>query len=98
VRLSPSPSRKAASPSRSKRAKSLAAGILSRARTAEVKRTDIEAVEQKAARLTYVNGARRWPSRPSSLHLWRHATRARSILQALKPAGALRAEIIVNDC
>jgi len=72
-------------------------GILSRGNTAEVKRTDIEAVEQKPPALTYVNGAASLAEVAQALSTFGVTPRELgSILQALKAAGALRAEVIVQ--
>jgi flagellar P-ring protein precursor FlgI len=72
-------------------------GILSRGTTAEVKRTEIEAVEQKPPALTYVNGAASLAEVAQALSTFGVTPRELgSILQALKASGALRAEIIVQ--
>jgi flagellar P-ring protein precursor FlgI len=72
-------------------------GILSRGNTAEVKRTDIEATEQKPPALTYVNAAASLAEVAQALSTFGVTPRELgSILQALKAAGALRAEIIVQ--
>lgn len=72
-------------------------GILSRGNTAEVKRTDIEASEQKPPALTYVNGAASLAEVAQALSTFGVTPRELgSILQALKAAGALRAEVIVQ--
>ncbi len=72
-------------------------GILSRGTTAEVKRTDIEASEQKPPALTYVNGAASLAEVAQALSTFGVTPRELgSILQALKAAGALRAEVIVQ--
>ena len=72
-------------------------GILSRGTTAEVKRTDIEATEQKPPALTYVNGAASLAEVAQALSTFGVTPRELgSILQALKAAGALRAEVIVQ--
>lgn len=72
-------------------------GILSRGSTAEVKRTDIEASEQKPPALTYVNGAASLAEVAQALSTFGVTPRELgSILQALKAAGALRAEVIVQ--
>jgi len=72
-------------------------GILSRGTTAEVKRTDIETTEQKPPALTYVNGAASLAEVAQALSTFGVTPRELgSILQALKAAGALRAEIVVQ--
>ena len=72
-------------------------GVLSRGTTAEVKRTDIEATEQKPPALTYVNGAASLAEVAQALSTFGVTPRELgSILQALKAAGALRAEVIVQ--
>lgn len=72
-------------------------GILSQGTTAEVKHTEIEAVEQKPPALTYVNGAASLAEVAQALSTFGVTPRELgSILQALKAAGALRAEIIVQ--
>ena len=72
-------------------------GILSRGTTAQVDRTDIEAAEQKPPALTYVNGAASLAEVAQALSTFGVTPRELgSILQALKAAGALRAEVIVQ--
>jgi flagellar P-ring protein precursor FlgI len=72
-------------------------GILSRGNTATVERTDIETAEQKPPALTYVNGAASLAEVAQALSTFGVTPRELgSILQALKAAGALRAEIIVQ--
>ncbi|HYQ14994.1 MAG TPA: flagellar basal body P-ring protein FlgI [Polyangiaceae bacterium] len=72
-------------------------GILSRGTTAEVKRTDIETTEQKPPALTYVNGAASLAEVAQALSTFGVTPRELgSILQALKAAGALRAEVVVQ--
>lgn len=72
-------------------------GVLSGGTTAEVKRTEIEAVEQKPPALTYVNGAASLAEVAQALSTFGVTPRELgSILQALKAAGALRAEVIVQ--
>ncbi len=72
-------------------------GVLSRGTTAEVKKTDIETAEQKPPALTYVNGAASLAEVAQALSTFGVTPRElASILQALKAAGALRAEVIVQ--
>jgi flagellar P-ring protein FlgI len=72
-------------------------GILSKGTTAEVKRTDIETTEQKPPALTYVSGAASLAEVAQALSTFGVTPRELgSILQALKAAGALRAEVIVQ--
>jgi flagellar P-ring protein FlgI len=72
-------------------------GILSRGTTAEVKQTDIETTEQKPPALTYLNGAASLAEVAQALSTFGVTPRELgSILQALKAAGALRAEVIVQ--
>jgi flagellar P-ring protein precursor FlgI len=62
-----------------------------------VKRTDIEATEQKPPALTYVSGAASLAEVAQALSTFGVTPRELgSILQALKAAGALRAEVIVQ--
>jgi flagellar P-ring protein precursor FlgI len=72
-------------------------GVLSRGTTAAVQRTDIEAAEQKPPALTYVNAAASLAEVAQALSTFGVTPRELgSILQALKAAGALRAEVIVQ--
>jgi flagellar P-ring protein precursor FlgI len=72
-------------------------GVLSRGTTAAVDRTDIETAEQKPPALTYVNGAASLAEVAQALSTFGVSPRELgSILQALKAAGALRAEVIVQ--
>jgi flagellar P-ring protein FlgI len=72
-------------------------GILSRGTTATVQKTDIETAEQKPPALTYVNGAASLAEVAQALSTFGVTPRELgSILQALKAAGALRAEVIVQ--
>jgi flagellar P-ring protein precursor FlgI len=72
-------------------------GVLSRGTTAAVDRTDIEAAEQKPPALTYVNAAASLAEVAQALSTFGVTPRELgSILQALKAAGALRAEVIVQ--
>jgi flagellar P-ring protein FlgI len=72
-------------------------GVLSRGTTAAVQRTDIEAAEQKPPALTYVNGAASLAEVAQALSTFGVTPRELgSILQALKAAGALRAEVVVQ--
>jgi flagellar P-ring protein precursor FlgI len=72
-------------------------GVLSRGTTAAVDRTDIEAAEQKPPALTYLNAAASLAEVAQALSTFGVTPRELgSILQALKAAGALRAEVIVQ--
>ncbi len=72
-------------------------GAFARGTTATVQRTDIEATEQKPPALTYVNGAASLAEVAQALSTFGVTPRELgSILQALKAAGALRAEVIVQ--
>jgi flagellar P-ring protein precursor FlgI len=72
-------------------------GAFARGNTAAVQRTDIEATEQKPPALTYVNGAASLAEVAQALSTFGVTPRELgSILQALKAAGALRAEVIVQ--
>jgi flagellar P-ring protein precursor FlgI len=72
-------------------------GAFARGQTAAVQRTDIEATEQKPPALTYVNGAASLAEVAQALSTFGVTPRELgSILQALKAAGALRAEVIVQ--
>ncbi len=72
-------------------------GVLSRGTTQAVQRTDIETAEQKPPALTYVNGAASLAEVAQALSTFGVTPRELgSILQALKAAGALRAEVIVQ--
>jgi flagellar P-ring protein precursor FlgI len=72
-------------------------GVLSRGTTAAVERTDIEAAEQKPPALTYLNAAASLAEVAQALSTFGVTPRELgSILQALKAAGALRAEVIVQ--
>jgi flagellar P-ring protein precursor FlgI len=73
-------------------------GYFSRAgRTETVDKTEIETAEQKPPALTYVNGAASLAEVAQALSTFGVSPRELgSILQALKAAGALRAEVIVQ--
>jgi flagellar P-ring protein precursor FlgI len=72
-------------------------GILSRGQTKEVAKTEIDTTEQKPPALTYVNGAASLAEVAQALSTFGVTPRELgSILQALKAAGALRAEVIVQ--
>lgn len=72
-------------------------GAFARGTTATVQRTDIEATEQKPPALTYVNAAASLAEVAQALSTFGVTPRELgSILQALKAAGALRAEVIVQ--
>ncbi len=72
-------------------------GAFARGTPAAVPRTDIEAAEQKPPALTYVNGAASLAEVAQALSTFGVTPRELgSILQALKAAGALRAEVIVQ--
>jgi len=72
-------------------------GLINAGTTAVVQKTDIEATEQKPPALTYVNGAASLAEVAQALSTFGVTPRELgSILQALKAAGALRAEIIVQ--
>ena len=72
-------------------------GFMNGGTTVAVKRTDIEAAEQKPPALTYVNGAASLAEVAQALSTFGVTPRELgSILQALKAAGALRAEVIVQ--
>ena len=72
-------------------------GILSRGTTTAVDRSDVETAEQKPPALTYVNGAASLAEVAQALSTFGVSPRELgSILQALKAAGALRAEVIVQ--
>jgi flagellar P-ring protein precursor FlgI len=73
-------------------------GMFARAgRTETVDKTEIETAEQKPPALTYVNGAASLAEVAQALSTFGVSPRELgSILQALKAAGALRAEVIVQ--
>jgi flagellar P-ring protein FlgI len=72
-------------------------GLVNAGSTAVVQQTDIEATEQKPPALTYVNGAASLAEVAQALSTFGVTPRELgSILQALKAAGALRAEVIVQ--
>lgn len=72
-------------------------GLVNAGSTAIVERTDIETTEQKPPALTYVNGAASLAEVAQALSTFGVTPRELgSILQALKAAGALRAEVIVQ--
>jgi flagellar P-ring protein precursor FlgI len=72
-------------------------GAFSGGQTREVARTEVEAAEQKPPALTYVSGATSLAEVAQALSVFGVSPRELgSILQALKAAGALRAEIIVQ--
>jgi flagellar P-ring protein FlgI len=72
-------------------------GALARGTTATVQKTEVETAEQQPPALTYVNGAASLAEVAQALSTFGVTPRELgSILQALKAAGALRAEVILQ--